>query len=181
MGKWVRSAIVGPFPFFADQQTPPPGWSWVRLTCIKYKWIRKDGKEFCLPLPYLKKLPMVSVPKPWEHFAEIEKMIDEAGDKQKPSKWEGSTDPFITTYPTINRYCTDFWWEKPVVKPRTPCTLAIQFFSGTVQVSINDKEKRRSMHTTSTTVAEALQLMEDHLAAGNAPWRDWGGQGGKQK
>jgi hypothetical protein len=100
-------------------------------------------------------------------------MIEESGHNQKPGKWAQGSEPFLKAFPTIAQYCTDFWWEK-TNKPRIPCTLSITFFGEAVQLTMNDKEKDRSMHTVAPTVLDALELMESHLAAGNAPWRSWG-------
>jgi len=101
-------------------------------------------------------------------------MIEEDTRNQKPDKWVPSTEAFLLPYPTIHQYCTDCYRkDNGKVLPRTPCTLSLTFFSGSVNLTINDKDKDRSIHTTAETVTDALALLEEHLAKGSAPWRYW--------
>jgi len=180
MGKGRCGVLEGPFEWWASLFPPPPGYMWVHLSTITHVNVLSTGEHVALPLPFLKPVPFVREKSNRDFYAEYHAMIDEAGENQKPGKWEPSKDPFIAKYPTLNRYLTDFWWEKPVVKPRTPCTMAVTFFSGSVQVSLNDKAKRRSVHTTAETVTQALEALEAYLADGGAPWRSWGNEGGKK-
>lgn len=174
MHRKVRSVLHGPFPRSARKTTPPPGFVWVMLTNLNYTYERSPGVHVCGALPYLKTVPQIRTPTYWDWKAEIDAMEDLEVQKTADASWKLPADPFWTKYPTLARFCTDFWWTKPVKKPRKPCKLSIVFFSDMVNVSVNDEEKRRSMHTTAPTIAEALELIEDHLAAGNAPWRPWG-------
>jgi hypothetical protein len=125
-----------------------------------------------LPSLYAKSIPDIKVSPCWGWRKEVDAMIDEASGSQKPGKWVLPADPFWQNIPVIAQYCSDFWWEK-TGKPRTPCKLAIQCFGGSVQVSMNDEEKKRSCHTTAETIQEALGLLDEHLKAGTAPWRYW--------
>jgi len=180
MSRKVRSVLMGPYPWWHPIFPAPMGFEWVYLTSIERAHQTVAGGNVSFPDPYLRQLPRSGTITYWQHKAEIDAMIDDASEKQKPGKWSMPKEPFLQGHPTLAQYLTDFWWEKPAPKPRIPCKLAIQFFGESVQVSLNDEEKRRSMHTTAPTVAEALQLMEERLAAGNAPWRSWGQQGGKR-
>lgn len=172
----VRSSLLGPFPVWESLKAPPAGYKWVYLTSLEVSFELESGGKICFPHAYLKRLPLIGLFTYRQYKAEIDAMIDDASEKQKPGKWTMPADPFLKGHPTLAQYLTDFWWEKPAPKPRIPCKLAIQFFGESVQVSLNDEEKRRSMHTTAPSVSEALQLMEDRLSAGNAPWRNWGNQ-----
>lgn len=125
-------------------------------------------------MPYLKKLPKVREEKWWEHQRRIDAMIDDMQNNQKPDKWVPGDEPFLQPYPTIYQYCTDCFSKTPKgVVPRTPCSISFTFFSGAVNMTLNDKDKNRSCHTTSQTVKDALELLEEHLAKGVAPWRYW--------
>jgi len=180
MARAGYGVLLGPYPWWGPLFPPTPGYRWVYLTDVNYSYLLMSGAMVSFPMPYQKPVPLVRAKTNRDYYAEYFAMIDEAGELQKPGKWEPSKDPFISKYPTLNRYLTDFWWEKPVVKPRTPCTLAVTFFAGSVQVSLNDKGKRRSMHTTAETVTGAMEALEAYLADGGAPWRSGGNEGGKK-
>jgi len=101
-------------------------------------------------------------------------MIDDMANNQKPDKWVPGEEPFLKDFPTIYQYCTDCWAKTPKgVIPRTPCTISFSFFSGSVMLSMNDKDRSRSTNTNAQTVQEAMGLLEEHLAAGSVPWRYW--------
>jgi len=180
MNARVRRSVDGPYPWWVTLSPPPPGFKWVYLTNIDTSFDLVGGGKVSFPMPYLEELPRVQANTYWQHKAEIDAMIDEAGDRQKPGKWVMPKEPFLKDLPTLAQHVTDFWWEGQKPRPRIPCKLAIVFFGESVQVSLNDEEKRRSMHTTAQTVSEALQLMEERLTAGAAPWRSWGPQGGRK-
>jgi len=153
----------------------PMGYRWIYRTNIYYNCFDLvDGGRVALPMPYLEKLPEVREIKWWEHQRRIETMIEEMRNSQKPDKWVSSGEPFLTPYPTIDQWCTDcFEKVDGKIKPRTPCTISLTFFSGAVNLTINDKDKDRSCHTTAQTVEDAMKLLDDHLATGSAPWRYW--------
>ena len=78
----------------------------------------------------------------------------------------------LVEYPTMSPYLLDCWWDDG--KPRETCTLSIKFLGDTVQLSMNDKEQRRSITTTAETLPDAMEALEKCLATGRAPWRPWG-------
>ncbi len=132
------------------------------------------GGQIALPSLYLQWLPQVRELKWWEHQLRIDAMIEDDTRNQKPDKWLPGNEPFLQPYPTIYQYCTDCYAKTAKgIQPRTPCTLSFSFFSGAVNLTMNDKDRNRSCHTTSQTVQEGLALLEEHLAAGSAPWRYW--------
>jgi len=103
-------------------------------------------------------------------------MIEEDTRNQKPDKWVPSDEPLLKPYPTVHQWLTDCWAkDNGKIVARTPCTLSISFFSGSVMVCMNDKTKRRSTNTTAPTVAEALEALETTLGTGSVPWRSWKG------
>lgn len=167
--------VNGPFPYYADLFPPPIGYRWAYLTCIYHNlFYLESGGRVAFPAPYLVKLPQVRELKWWEHQRRVDDMIEDDTRAQKPDKWVASSEPFLLPYPTIHQYCTDCWAKtlKGIV-PRTPCTLSITFFSGAVNLTLNEKTRDRSCHTTAQTVLDALMLLEEHLAGGSAPWRYW--------
>lgn len=114
----------------------------------------------------------------YDYLLRSEEMKREAEIQQaKRGKFEVPADPFWEGLPTIAAYCCDHWWDDG--KPRTVCKMSIVNYGSSVNVNLNDEERRRSITTTSGTVREALELLEAHLSAGNAPWRSWGPQKGK--
>lgn len=172
----MRSSLTGPFPWWADLFPPPMGYRWKRLTSIDHSFELETGGRVSFPLPYLVKLPPAGVEKYWELQVRIDAMKEDSRNRQTPGKWKmPEGEPFWEKLPTLAQYCTDFWWEE-TKKPRIPCKIAMTFFEGAVNLSLNDEEKRRSCHTTAQTVREALELLEAHLEAGTAPWRSWGKQ-----
>jgi len=172
-----RSRIEGPYPIWHALAPARPGTRWIYLTSLEHcTFDLVSGGKVSYPMAYLEVLPPVGQLTYVQYKAEIDAMIDEAHDRQKPSKWVMPAEPMLAGLENLARYLTDFWWEKPTVKPRIPCKLAIQFFGEAVQVTMNDEEKRRSTHTTAQTVREALELLDARLGAGEAPWRQWGKQ-----
>lgn len=100
-------------------------------------------------------------------------MKDDMQEQQKKrGKWEMPRDPFLQPYPTIAQYLTDCFFDDG--RKRTPSKLGVRWWGDSVDVSLNDEEKRRSCVTTSNSLEEALGLLEAHLASGGAPWRFWG-------
>jgi len=167
--------VNGPFPWY-DALTPAPvGYRWVYRTSIAHNCFNLVGGG-CIAFPslYLQMLPQVKEVTYWELQRRIDAMIEDDTRNQKPDKWQPSEEPFLKAYPTIHQYCTDCWGKKEnKVHPRTPCTLSFSFFSGSVMLSMNDKDKSRSTNTNAPSVQEAMELLEQHLAAGSAPWRYW--------
>jgi len=86
-------------------------------------------------------------------------------------KWVGSKDPLVKDRPTINQLCTDTQWDDG--GQRLPCTLKIRFGDGQASVTISDENIEASITTTAETVQEALQLLEEALAASKVAWRPW--------
>jgi len=169
----ARRSLTGPLPFWEGLKPPPIGHRWVWKTQIGVnEFDLVDGGRVCLPSLYAESIPQRRDLSYWEWKRSIDAMIDEASDKQKPGKWVCPADPFWKGIEHVAQYCTDFWWEK-TNKPRTPCKLAITSFGDSCQVTMNDEEKRRSTHTTAQGVREALELLNEHLGAGTAPWRYW--------
>ncbi len=167
--------LQGPFDWDDTRHAPPVGYKWVYRTSLYHECFSLlDGGSVVFRRPYLERLPPVRELKWWEHQKRIDDMIEEEIRSQKPDKWVAGTEPFLTDFPTVYQYCTDCWSKtaKGVV-PRTPCTLSFSFFSGSVMLSMNDKDRKRSTNTNGETVEAALRLLEDHLAAGSAPWRYW--------
>jgi len=164
-----------PYDWYDTLYPAPIGYRWVYLTSITYNCFDLvGGGRVALPTPYLKKLPEVKEPKWWEHQRRIDDMIEEMSNNQKPDKWQPTTEPFLLPYPTIHQWCTDcFSKVNGKVVPRTPCTISLTFFSGCINLTINDKDRDRSCHTTAETVADALELLEGHLTTGSTPWRYW--------
>jgi len=116
-----------------------------------------------------------------ENYLELQRITEmkrEASSAQKAKgKYQHTNPGFIGNYPTIEEYLGDCWWDDG--KPRTPCHLKIEVVGNMVHVGLIDTEQRRSCHTTSGGLAEALEALEAHLAAGGAPWRSWGPQKGR--
>jgi len=168
-------ALRGGFQWFDDLSPPPTGYRWVYLTDITLNTFDLvGGGRVSFPMPYLERLPEVKVLAWWEHQRRIDDMIEEELKNQKPDKWVAGDEPFLKPYPTIYQYCTDVWSKtaKGIV-PRTPCTISFSFFSGSVMLSMNDKDRKRSTNTNGATVEEALGLLEAHVAGGSAPWGYW--------
>jgi len=169
----VRSALLGPLPWWDDLFPPPPGYRFIYLTSLTYNvFALVDGGHVAFPSLFAAPIPRQEEEKIWEWYRRRDAMIDEASDKQKPGKWVCPSDPFWKGIETVAQFCTDFWWEK-TNKPRTPCKIAITSFGESAQVTMNDEEKGRSSHTTAATVRDALELLDAHLKAGTAPWRYW--------
>jgi len=179
MKRRVRSVRVqGPFEWWADLFPAPVGFTWKLLTSLSHKGFNLQcGGSVVFPMPYLVPLPQVRQEKWWEHQRRIDQMIEDDTRNQKPDKWTPGNEPMLQPYPTVYQYCTDCWSKKDgKVVPRTPCTISLTFFSGSVNLSINDKDRSRSFHTSAETVTAALEALEAHLAAGNTPWRYWKGK-----
>lgn len=174
MRRGVRSSHLGPFPIWFLLSPAPMGYKWITLTSIDHSFLTDGGAKIAFPMVYAKKLPRVSQTTYWQLRSETQAMIDEGTNNQKPGKWVPGKDEFLKPYPHINQYCTDFWFEGQKPRPRIPCKLAFTFFGESVQLSLNDEEKRRSCHTTAETVKDAMELLEERLNAGSAPWRNWG-------
>jgi len=165
--------LEGPYPWWMSLQAPPPGKKWVWKTNITDNvFYLVGGGHVAFPCLYAEELPQRRENTYWQYRREIDNMLEEATDRQVPGKWVCPSDPFWKGIEVVAQYCTDFWWEK-TKKPRTPCKIALTSFGESVQVTMNDEEKRRSTHTTAATVREALELLNEHLKAGTAPWRHW--------
>ncbi len=109
-----------------------------------------------------------------EYYERVSKMKDDMEGKQgKAGKWTPPSDPFLKPYPIISQFLTDCFFDNG--KKRETSSLKVKFWSDSVDISLNDHEKQRSCTTTSETLERALELLERHLAAGGAPWREWGG------
>lgn len=175
MGRCGVLRVNEPCRWYDDLQSPPVGYRWVYRTSLYHNvFDLVGGGRVALPTLYLQKLPEVREPKYWEHQRRVDNMIEEMRSSQKPDKWVSSGEPFLKAYPTIDQWCTDcFEKADGKIKPRTPCTLSLTFFSGAVNLTINDKDKDRSCHTTAQTVEDAMRLLDDHLATGSTPWRYW--------
>jgi len=174
----VRSALKGPYPIFYTVLSAPIGWRWIELTSLTLSHRLVDGGSVCLPRAYLKKLPKTPIPTSWSDYEKVKAMRDEAEMKQGGMKWVMPTgEPFLEGLEMVAQYCTDTWNETKKI-PRQPCKLTIEFFSGSVQVSMNDQDKGRSTHTIAEDVRTALELLNEHLTKGVAPWRYWK-KGGK--
>jgi len=167
--------VSGPFVWYESLNPAPVGFRWVyRTSILSNCFDLVGGGRVALPSLYLQALPQVKELTYWEGQRRIDAMIEDDTRNQKPDKWVPSGEPFLKDFPTIHQYCTDCWGKKDnKVTPRTPCTLSFSFFSGSVMLSMNDKDKSRSTNTNAATVHEALGLLEEHLAAGSAPWRYW--------
>jgi len=167
--------VNGPFVWYADLFPPPVGFRWKSYTAITHNvFYLVGGGRVALPLPYLVALPPVGKELPWEHWRRMDMMLEDDTNNQKPDKWVPSSEPLLVPFPTIHQYCTDCWTMKDKkAVPRTPCTIGLTFFSGAVNLTLNDKGRSRSVHTTAATVQEALELLEGHLVAHTAPWRTW--------
>lgn len=86
---------------------------------------------------------------------------------------------FVRKYPTLAEYLTSVRWDDG--KPREPSGLAIDMSGGTVRVSVHDRALRQTLYTDAPSLDEALDLVEGVLRAGNAPWRRWRADNGKQR
>ena len=97
---------------------------------------------------------------------------EESQKQKKKGEYSLSGEPLLDGCPLVDALLGDRWWDDG--KPRVPCSLRIDLLGSGVQVTLIDGEERRSWYTLAPTVAEALGLIEDHLAGGNAAWRPWG-------
>jgi len=167
--------VNGPFAGYEALNPPPVGFRWIYRTSIPFNCFDlQGGGRVALPSLYLQALPQIKVNTYWEEQRRRDTMIEEMSNNQKPDKWQPGAEPFLKDYPTIYQYCTDCWSKTPKgVVPRTPCTLSFTFFEASVMLSMNDKDKGRSTNTNAETVVAALGLLEEHLQAGNVPWRYW--------
>lgn len=113
--------------------------------------------------------------RPWE---KVEAMKREAAQVIKgKGKYPGHPEPLLAGRECMQELLGDPWWDDG--KPRQLCTLTIELVGDQVAIKVVDAENRRSMHTTAQTVAEAIELLDNHLKAGGAPWRSWGPQKGR--
>lgn len=108
-----------------------------------------------------------------KHYRELDEMKREQIEKQtKAGKFIHPKTGELASFPTMAEYLLDCFWDDG--KPRECCTLSIKFLGDNVQLSMNDKELRRSITTTAESLQDAMDAMERCLAAGRAPWRPWG-------
>lgn len=169
--------VNGPFVWYDDLFPAPVGFRWIYRTSLLHNCFDLvGGGRVALPSLYLQSLPQVKEEKWWELRRRIDEMIEEDTKNQKPDKWVPGNEPFLQPYPTIYQWCTDCWSkQKDKIVPRQPCQLSFVFFSGSVMVCMNDKERRRSTNTTAETLKEGMELLEAVLASGAVPWRFWKG------
>lgn len=78
---------------------------------------------------------------------------------------------FREKYPTIAQYLCDEFWDDG--KARKPSTMTINMAGGDVSISISDHEYEQSCYTTSETLQDALEALEDALGANKVTWRKW--------
>jgi len=108
-----------------------------------------------------------------EYFERLEKMKREAQEVQKArGKFTPPSDPLISKRPALAAYLADAFWDDGT--PREVCTLKVRWDADNVTVSLQDGEKERSMTTTSSSLDDALELMEAHIVAKGPSWRSWG-------
>lgn len=86
-------------------------------------------------------------------------------------KWKQPVEPLLKNRPHLAQLLTDPWWEDG--KPRDVCYLTVRIGLESCQISVNDPENEASATTTSTSLEEAMDLLEDCLAAGKNPFRAW--------
>jgi len=113
----------------------------------------------------------------WKEMFEMKRyMTDMQG---KRGKWKPSTDDIVARRPTLNQLMTDCQWEDGAL--RDPCNVKIRLGDEQATVILSDDENRASIVTTAGTVAEALDLLEEALAANKVRWKPWGNFSEKKK
>jgi len=98
--------------------------------------------------------------------------------KKAQGAFEPPEDDLFRDRPHLADACANPFWDD---KTEKGCwTLSLSWETGQCQVSVSDKDQRRSLNSTAETSTEALDLMEALLGSERRPWRYWGG-GGKRK
>lgn len=98
------------------------------------------------------------------------KRPQEQSTKQK-GKWQCPDKEFLKLYPSIAAYLCDDVWEDG--KAREVSVLSINFSQGCCSISLADKDLEQSCYTTSKSLQDALQELEQALAADKVTWRAW--------
>lgn len=91
--------------------------------------------------------------------------------KPVKGKIEVADTSWSKSYPTVTAYMCDAFWEDG--KSRECASVSIRMEGSQVNLSLSDHAMQRSCFTTATSVAEALQLLEDALRTDRVTWRSW--------
>lgn len=84
---------------------------------------------------------------------------------------------FSKKYPTIVMYLTDGKYDDGAARELS--ALSVSVADGDVLIALNDKDLKQSVYTQSSTLQDALKLMEGALKDGTCQWRPW--RAGKRK
>lgn len=76
---------------------------------------------------------------------------------------------FEQHFPALYEYVTAFQW--PDKTPRQTATVTLMLDGDMFKIFVNDRENSRSACMTSDQVMACIELMEEVLAEGKAPWR----------
>jgi len=88
--------------------------------------------------------------------------------------FEPPEDAIFSGRPSLADACANPFWDDK--SPKGCWTLSLSWDTGMCQVSVSDKDERRSLNSTAETSDAALDAMEGLLASDRRPWRYWGGQ-----
>jgi len=100
-------------------------------------------------------------------------MKREAAAKQKSKgAFVPPDDPFLEGLGGLAAAVADLFWDDGT--PRDPWSLSLNWGTGLVTASLNDKEESRSLNSSGRTVREALDALQVALDMPQRPWRYWG-------
>lgn len=91
--------------------------------------------------------------------------------QKKAGKFVPPDDPLLQKLPHLAEAVADLFWDDG--SPREPYTVSANWASGSCTLQLNDKEGRRSVASTASSLSEALMLLEELLQRGALPWRYW--------
>jgi len=144
----------------------------VVMTQLEY--CPERGKRFvtCFKAPawWTRKKPEGRFQNPWGEWLTMKKYISEVTKADK--KWTKPHEPILAKCPLVAQLLTDAWWDDGTA--REVCTMTVRVGLESTQINVNDAANEQSITTNAGSLAEALELLEEALAAGRNLWRKWG-------
>jgi hypothetical protein len=77
----------------------------------------------------------------------------------------------LAKYISICEYLTTTSWEDGT--PRISSKLSVSVEDGCILIALNDVDLKQSAYTSSTSLQDALKLLEGALKGSSAQWRSW--------
>lgn len=125
---------------------------------------------FKAPAWWMRRRPEGQHSNPYGEWCAMKKYISEVTKADK--KWAKPAEPILAKCPLVSQLLTDAWWDDGTA--REVCTMTVRVGIDTTQINVNDAANEQSITTTAGSLMEALELLEDALAAGRNLWRKWG-------